>query len=318
MADKYKIKEKILTPSTLESIDQALFNFCEKDLNIFCTTNKGWKKVPVIWVSAERAYQIKSNKSFRDSSGSVILPVISIERKSVVKDLTKRGASPSDVPAFNDEKGGSIVIARRINQTETSKFANIRSERVLGEGKINRRERNVSPCLSLFGKKVDTPKNRNPVFETISIPMPIFLDITYSVNIKTEYQQQMNEIITPFMTKPGGINYFLLKHNDHRYEAFIQGDFSQGNNITSLNEEERRYETTIDIKVLGYIIGSEKNQERPKVVIRQSFTDVKINRETTIYGDIPEHAESVSFRGPSPKERDDAFEGFIEIGIPKK
>jgi hypothetical protein len=304
MAVDYNIKEEILTPSTLESIDQALFDFCDQKLNIFCTTNKGWKKVPVIWISAERAFQVKSNKNLRDASGAVILPAITVERKAVTKDLSKRGATPSNIPPFNDEKGGSIVIGRRINQLETAKIANNRSETTLGEEKINRRERNISPVLS-FGRQSVAVKNRKPIFETISIPMPIYLDITYSVNIKAEYLQQMNEIITPFLTKPGGINYILLKYNGHRYEAFIQGDFNQENNVASLNEEERRYETTFDIKVLGYIIGSEDNQEQPKIVIRQSLTNVTINRERTIFGDIPEHVEKGYYRGPRPKERND-------------
>jgi len=304
MAGDYRIKEQLMTPSTLETIDTALFEFCDKEINPFCTTNKGWRKVPIIWMTAERAFQIKSNKDLRDSSGSVILPAITIERKSVVKDLSKRGITPTDIPPFNDEKGGSIVIARRINQLETGKIANNYSEKALGEGKINRRDRNRSPVLS-FGKQSFLLKNRQPIFETISIPMPVYLEITYSVHIKAEYQQQMNEIVTPFMTKTGGINYTVLQYDRHRYEAFIQGDFAQNNNAASLNEEERRYETTFDIKVLGYIIGSEDNQERPKISVRQSLTKLKINRERTMLGDIPEHTKKGHFRGPHPSERDD-------------
>ena len=304
MADDHTIKEQLMTPSTLETIDTALYEFCDTDLNIFCTTNRGWKKVPVIWISAERAFQIKSDRDLRDSSGSAILPAITIERKSVVKDLSKRGITPTDIPPFNDEKGGSIVIARRINQLETSKIANNYSEKTLGEGKINRRDRNRSPVLS-FGKQSFLLKNRKPIFETISIPMPIYLEITYSVNIKAEYQQQMNEIVTPFITNTGGDSYVLLKYDRHRYEAFFQSDFGQNNNAASLNEEERRYETTFDIKVLGYVIGAEDNQERPKITVRQSLTKLKINRERTIVGDIPEHTKKGYYRGPRPSERDD-------------
>lgn len=304
MADDYRLKEQLMTPSTLETIDTALFEFCDKEINPFCTTNKGWRKVPIIWMTAERAFQIKSNKDLRDSSGSVILPAITIERKSVVKDLSKRGITPTDIPAFNDEKGGSIVIARRLNQFETAKVINNNSEKALGEGKINRRNRNKSPVLS-FGKQSFLLAENKPIYETISIPMPIYLEITYSVNIKAEYQQQMNEIVTPFMTNTGGDSYRLLKYDRHRYEAFFQSDFGQDNNGSSLSEEERRYETTFDIKVLGYIIGAENNQERPKITIRQSLTKVIINRERTIFGDIPEHTKKGYYRGPHPSDRDD-------------
>lgn len=304
MADDYNLKEEILTPSTLETIDTAMFDFCDKELNIFCSTNQGWRKVPIIWMTAERAFQIKSNKDLRDDSGAVILPAITIERKSVVKDLSKRGITPTDIPPFDDEKGGSIVIARRINQFETGKIANNYSEKTLGEGKINRRDRNRTPVLA-FGKQSFVLKNRKPIFETISIPMPNYLDITYSINIKAEYQQQMNEIVTPFMTNPGPDSYKILKYDRHRYEAFIQSDFVQENNAASLNEEEKRYETKFDIKVLGYIIGAENNQERPKISIRQSLTKVVINRERTIIGEVPEHFNRGHYRGPTRQERDD-------------
>ena len=42
-------------PSTLENIDEAVFNFVNEDLNISTRTNKGFKKVPVIWQGSERA-----------------------------------------------------------------------------------------------------------------------------------------------------------------------------------------------------------------------------------------------------------------------
>ena len=54
-----KIKQVTFMPSTVETIDQAFFKFIDEELNISSTTNKGFKKVPVIWVSAERAFQIK-------------------------------------------------------------------------------------------------------------------------------------------------------------------------------------------------------------------------------------------------------------------
>ena len=84
------IEERIVMPSTLETIDKAMFDYIDDELNIFTTTNKGWKKVPVVWLSAERAHQIKSNKDLRDMSGSFVLPAITVNRSSVVKDPARR------------------------------------------------------------------------------------------------------------------------------------------------------------------------------------------------------------------------------------
>ena len=47
-------------PSTLETIDYAVYDWLDKELDIFSTTNKGFEKVPVIWVAAERSRQVKN------------------------------------------------------------------------------------------------------------------------------------------------------------------------------------------------------------------------------------------------------------------
>ena len=77
-------KEFPIIPSTLELIDGALFDYIDSELNIFATTNKGWKKTPVIWASAERAFQLKNEKELRDGSGTLVLPLITVERASGV------------------------------------------------------------------------------------------------------------------------------------------------------------------------------------------------------------------------------------------
>jgi len=112
--------------------------------------------------------------------------------------------------------------------------------------------------------------------------------VDYDVVVKTEYQQQINNIITPFITKTGQINNFVMRHEGHMFEGFIQGDFSQDSNVAQLNEEERMYETSIKIKVLGYLIGEGPNREKPKLTIRENAVEVKIPREQVIVGDIPD------------------------------
>ena len=71
-----KLHEIEFMPSTLETIDRAMLRYVDEDLNLFTTTNDGFKKVPVLWVSAERAFQIKHNKDLRDKEETLILPLI--------------------------------------------------------------------------------------------------------------------------------------------------------------------------------------------------------------------------------------------------
>ena len=78
VSDTSIIEERIVMPSTFETIDEAMFQWLDERVNIHCETNKGFKKTQIIWVSAERAYQIKNKKEIRDSSGALILPLITL------------------------------------------------------------------------------------------------------------------------------------------------------------------------------------------------------------------------------------------------
>ena len=60
------------------------------------------------------------------------------------------------------------------------------------------------------------------------------------------------------------------------------------NNNFELGTEERRFETSITTMVLGYLIGAGDNQKTPNVVIRESAAKIRIQRERTIVGDMPE------------------------------
>ena len=299
MVAKYEQKEKSsrqvireipAQPPTLETIDYAIYNWLNEELDLHTTTNEGFKKVPVIWATAERAVQSREDHKLRDRDGTLILPRIVIDRTNVVKDPTRKGTAWGNVPRLLDPKGGSITIARTINQEKTSNYANADSRKLAGGVSGNKQEN--FPKRDAFGRIIP---NKKIVYQTISMPMPVYLDITYSLMLKTEYQQQMNDLIIPFMTRTDGVNYFLAKHEGHSFESFIQGDLSLDNNIASMETEYRKYETKIDIKVLGYIAGESNNSEQPKIVIRENAVEVKIGRERTVLGDIPDHINKRGF-----------------------
>ena len=130
------IHEEILMPSTIENIDMALFEYIDNTLNLSCTTNKGFEKVPVIWVSAERAFQIKNNQQLRDVNGSLKLPILTIERTSAIKDPSFRGTWQAHTPdtgrSFHRTRRINVPAARTINHGKTSKFQNAFSARKTG------------------------------------------------------------------------------------------------------------------------------------------------------------------------------------------
>lgn len=277
-ADATGQKVHHLRPSTFESIDSAVLEWVNKTLNIFSTSNSGWKKVPVIWMTAERAFQIKNDKDIRSiDSESLIFPLISIERTAVDKTPVNQRPIPANLFPNKDYRGGSFTISRKVNQNKTRNFAGADSLRLTG--------------------KYNMPINNNKiVYQSLTIPMPVYYNLTYSINLRADYQQQMNEMMSPFMVFPGGINQVFLRKDEHAYEAFIEDGISTENNLTSLGEEEKKYETTIKLRVLGYLIGAGPNQKTPKIIKRENPVKIKFARERVMVGDINPFNEKEGYR----------------------
>ncbi len=275
-------------PSTLETIDYSVYDWLKKEMEIFCTTNKGWKEVPIVWVAGERSWQVKDHKDLRDSDGALIFPIMTLQRNNFNKNPEKKGAFFGNIPPVKDEKGGSITIARQVNANKTANFLNAdtyrKQNRVVGNaGSPGNQQINFPSRQKLKDKKI--------VYETITIPMPVYIDVSYVISVRTEYQQQMNQIIQPFATITNGINYLLLEYEGHSYESFMQSDFSSENNIAEMGNETRIYETTMNLQVLGYLTSEAANQDQPYMVKRENAVEIKVTRERVMLGDEPDWPE---------------------------
>jgi hypothetical protein len=246
------------SPSNIETIDAAFLDFVE-GLKLHCNTSSGWEPVPVIWSSAERAYQIKNNRKLRDESGTLIPPIISIERTTTAKDPTRKGSFVHSVTPGLDR----YYYAAALNQNTTSKFAN--NDSVKNSGQIN---------------FVTSKKNKKQVYQYYSLPIPVYITVEYKINILTTYQSQMNEILQPFIARTGQ-NYFLINKDNHRYECFMDQNFTQ-DSIANLAEEERKFKTVVDVKVLGYLIGEGDNSEKSSYDIIENAVEFKFPKENLV------------------------------------
>lgn len=284
-ADKNVSVEEI-QPSTLENIDFAFFDFINEKMNSRATDNEGWQKVPVVWASAERSFLSKNNQDLRDADGTLNLPIISIERTAMNKSKTRKGKYYGLSGIFPEaDRFGRITIARKIVKDKTNNYT-AASNRKLFDGGVNR----TPQRQSYFPKK----ENKLVVYETLNIPMPIYVSINYEVTVRTEYVQQMNDLLAPFATLGSSISCFVVEKNGHRYETFLQEGLSLNNNVSNLGVDERTYSTKVTFEVLGYLIGEGPNGERPRIIRRESAVKVKIPRERVIFGDIPDYGDGKS------------------------
>jgi hypothetical protein len=262
------LEEVGMLGSSLEDVDSSILDFLKNDLDLSVLTNQGLKKTPVIWISPERAFQIKNDKELRDDSGTLIVPIISVEREGVTKDPARKGSFQAHLFSNRrDGRTGRFVIAKKIVQDKTRDNAVITNTRTNTDS---------------TRQKYKPNQNKRIVIDTLSIPIPTYINIDYKITIRTEYQQHMNDLITPFITRTGQINSFVIKKNGHMYEAFIDQSIATSNNTSSMAEEERAFISTISIKVLAYLIGNGPNSKEPIVERRQNFVDIAFPREKVV------------------------------------
>ncbi len=261
----YKLKDIGMLASTIENIDYAMTSWLKEDLRLSVFKNEGYTPVPVFWQTPERSFQIKSNTNLRDDGGSLLLPVVSIERTGVTKDPARKGSYQAH--KYSEDKNGRtgrLVIAREIVQDKTRNFAVATGIRANTPGTKQRYYPRV---------------NKRVVIRSLSVPIPIYINVDYKIIIKTEYQTQMNDLIAPFMTRTGQINSFIMRRNGHLYEAFIDQGFSHANNVDNLEEETRMFTSEISIRVLGYLIGEGANDDRPIVRVDENLVEITYPQE---------------------------------------
>ena len=262
----FTLKEIGMLASTIEDIDQAMVDYITNELMISTTSNDGTKKVPVLWQTPERAFQIKNDSSLRDQTGALTLPLISIERTNMTKDPAKKGSYQAHT--FSDKKNGRagrMTIAKRIVPDKTRNFA-------VASGTRN----NVGVTSQPWYPRV----NRKVVVQTVTIPIPVYVSVDYKILLRSEYQQQMNDMTAPFITRTGQINSFTMKRNGHSYEAFIQQGFAHSNNVANLGEDVRNFSTEVTINVLGYLIGEGNSDDRPIVEVNESAVEFRYPTES--------------------------------------
>lgn len=268
-SNTFRLSEIGMLSSTIEDIDSAIVSWVKDDLDIFSSTNEGFANVPVLWQVPERSYQIKNKKALRDDAGAIKLPVISVERTGIAKDPARKGSFQANI--YSKDKNGRVgrmTLAKRIVPDKTRNFA-------VASG--TRTDRDL-PMPQRNTLRV----NKKVVIQTLSVPIPIYINATYKITLKSEYQQQMNEMMTPFIARTGQINSFVMRRNGHMYEAFIEQDFTHSNNVSNLGEDVRMFTSEITIRVLGYLIGEGKNDDRPIVRIDENTVEYQFPRETVM------------------------------------
>ena len=171
-------------PSTIETIDMAMHKFVE-NMNLHVQTNRGYNVVPLIWVGAERAYQVKNDLTLRDKEGLLILPLMTLERKDISKNPEK-SPIPSNIPDLGT--GGYIPVRRRINQEKTTAFKAAQNSKKSGgstdvgftSDQFPNQRKYPAKVASMFDTRPANFKEK-VVYETTYVPIPVYISVKYEI-----------------------------------------------------------------------------------------------------------------------------------------
>jgi len=240
---------------TIETVDQAVYDYFDKKIVPTVETERGRNRVEVVFVGGERWKLIRKTK-FRDKNGTLILPLISIERTDI--DRTRGfGGMAQETP--------EITISKRIH----SKTGNI--QKLLKTRRIN-----------------GFPEARKDkvVYETLTLPFPDFCQIYYEITIWTQFRTQMNEILEKIFYNYNHLDSFVMpvnydgknpKGEGYYFVGFREGNVTPQENTKDFTDQERILKSIYIIKTPVYLMLDPKDEtlsygrdrEGKKVVYKQ-------------------------------------------------
>lgn len=272
----------------IEDVDISLYNLFDKQIGfrnaIILDSENGplnINKPYVIFPVGERFALIKKLRPPRDKSKQLMLPAISIRRKSITQspeDLTSRGMN---------QFSGDIVIKRRLSSQDRD-YQNLLNKLAIdnlnpGNASSTRPQGSFGPSQDpgvAQGALLDS-KLGNNVWEIISIPQPQFYTATYEVTFWTVHTLHMNYLITTLLTAqlPQGKTFRLNTPKGYWFIATIADEIGSADNIDDFTEEKRVIRYTFQLTVKAFVLAS--NGAGLPVPVRRtiSATDIAFTLE---------------------------------------
>jgi hypothetical protein len=253
----------------LEDVDEALFNLFDKEIRPQVGGDgKSNVNVPVMFACGERWSMIKNNRALRDRNGSLILPLITMIRTSVVQDpvqdIAGRGIN---------QQTGEFVIRRRLSSSDRT-YQNLinrtliphQSNLAVSEGEGDQSQLTTSRTIGDLSEDPTVEDGglllldrRRNVYETISIPTPQFYTATYEVTVWTQKLLHMNQVIEQLISSflPQGNSWRLDTKKGYWFIASVEDNsFNAENNADDMSTDERTIMTKFVVKVPSYILAT--------------------------------------------------------------
>jgi hypothetical protein len=250
----------------IEDVDVAIFNLFEKEImaSVVGQDAGDLKKVPVLFAAGEKWAMLKRGEPLRDKVNTLIIPLITIARIQVSQDA----ASDTTGRGINQQTG-EIVVRRRLSDADRN-YQNLINRMFIE----NQKNAAVSPSDShvlnqlLTDREVGKDRDadyvksgallrsnrKNNIYETIVVPSPQFYNVTYEVNVWTQYTQHANQIMEKIVSSllPQGRCWKLLTTKGYWFVANLESDFQFETNFEDMSTAERYIKQKFTVKVPAY------------------------------------------------------------------
>lgn len=296
----------------IEDVDSSLHALFDEHIGFKNTTIVDGENGPlninkpyVIFATGERFALVKKLRPPRDKSKQLMLPAISIRRKSISQsseDMMSRGMN---------QFTGDLVIRRRL-AAEDRDYQNLLNKLSIdalnpGNATSTREQGEFGPNKDIETRQGGLlgPRFGNNVWEIISIPQPQFYTATYEVTLWTTHTQHMNYLIMTLLSAqlPQGKQFRLNTPKGYWFIATIADEVSSSENLDDFTEEKRVIRYTFQVSVKAFILAS--NGPGNPVPVRRTISATELAFETF----VPTGAV-LSPQGPESKVSDFTLTDF--------
>jgi len=254
---------------TIEDVDRALFNLFNTDLKLFYKQGETIVRVPVVFATGERFAILSRNKPLRDANNTLILPLISIARTGIDKDV---------IQGMGTNQANKIVIKKRLskddpryqrlvnkealeNQDDRASNSHLIGTGSRGDGTqpgqlATRRPQAITPDAYRLGKLLK-PSVGNNIVEIFEIPNAIYYKATYEITFWTQYTQQMNHLLMSLMSSSHTgkrMTFRIETDKGYFFVAYLAGALSPNNNFSDFTDSERIVKYSFSLDVPAYIV----------------------------------------------------------------
>jgi len=290
--------------ATLKDIDEAVYNYFDKTLNLNIEINKKPTKVKTIFASGERWALVRKRVPIRDGDGKLILPLITVRRGDINR-TTEMGGLPGEL--------NELVMKRKISKKNPN-YQNIINEVGLKHQKNvaiygkkaadaeGSRRVSTAPTKNftgvLYKGKEVKPEALRPtnIYEIYSIDFPTFFVVDYEIVVWTQYMSHGNKINEQIFKARDWKNSIKLDTDKgHYYFALIDPSLSNQSNAEDFSDNERVVKSSFSVKVSGYIFGDGENET---VSVRKSLSAPQVLFEISDYTPSAELFDSSKYGDP--------------------